>query len=272
MSVAAVMLVKDEADVIGYTLDHLATQVDAIFVLDNLSTDATPEILASFTGADLWWSTDDDPGYRQAEKTTSLARLAYEKGFDWIVPVDADELWRCPDPAIRLGDALDELPPFVVFAKAFLFDHKVTSQDPVDEPNPFRRIGWRFREPGKLPKVAVRASPEVAIGMGNHDAETFRGGGVVSSTGRALLVDDRAVVEHYTWRSEEQFVRKIRNGYRAYAAAPELDPGFGAHWRAFGDPDEEGFEDRVRGWFREWAYSESPETDPTIGYFPAPIG
>lgn len=270
MSVAAVMLVKDEADVIGFTVDWLLSQVDEVFVADNGSTDGTREILNGLAHTGRVFVTDDpEVGYYQADKTTALAREAGARGHSWILPCDADEFWRTVDRT-RIADLLDGLPPEIWFVTADLYDHKVTPLDPQDEADPRRRIGWRFVRQSKLSKVCCRFDSSLRIGMGNHEA-TLSGGAIpqISSTGspptRSLLV-----VEHYSWRSEEQMVKKIRNGAAAYAAS-SLPEQYGAHWRAFGSPDDPGFDDAVRGWFRAWGYTAEPFADRDLVFAPFPF-
>src|ERR1700688_33804 len=101
MSVAAVLLVKDEADIIEFTLRHLKAQVDWIYAADNGSTDGTREILDALENgtAEAWLTVLDDPvvAYYQAEKMTALAVRARMNGYQWVIPADADEFWYATD-------------------------------------------------------------------------------------------------------------------------------------------------------------------------------
>ena len=275
--VCAALLVKDEADIIEFTVRHLLDQVDHVIVADNLSTDGTYELLkrigseprAGRASLDIW--IDEEVGYYQSRKMTDLGRRAYELGYDWYLPCDADEYWYSPFG--RISDVLagvSEREPQLLFLRARVLNHLVTPLDPADEPNPFRRLGYRLVEENPLPKVACRTSPALTVGMGNHEAWNH---GIVSSA-RATVADGELVVRHFPWRSEEQFLRKITNGSRAYAAAPEVDETFGAHWRQFGLPGDPWFEEHVRQWFRDYGYRANPldlTYEPLI-YDPALVG
>lgn len=256
--VCAVMLVKDEADIIERTIRHLLTQVDCIIFADNMSTDGTAEIVWGIHeeerlpgNASMVYIDDDDPGYRQAAKTTDLAHKARQMGFDWVVPCDADEIWysafgRLADVIMRHDADFDVL-------TAEMYDHVATVTDRRDDLNPLSRIGWRRKERGRLPKVAARLTPDLRIDMGNH-------GVTVSYEPR---VREWALsIRHYPYRSPEQFVRKAVNGAKAYAAAPDVSTRFGGHWRAYGKMiadhgDEAGYE-----WFHKWFYSDNPPLPP----------
>lgn len=264
------MLVKDEADVIGFSLPWLLDQVDHVIVADNGSTDGTLAILHEISEATgrVDVIPDGEVAYNQDAKTTRLAQIALAAGHEWVVPCDADEFWRTPWPDVRLGDALASMTDDILFVTASLYDHKATGLDP-DDADPRLRQGWRFVEPSKLPKVACRLHPTLRIGMGNHEASVEVSRPRVSSTGNPPTVP-LLVIEHYSWRSADQFVRKIRNGALAYLAS-DLPDEYGAHWRAFGHPDDEGFEERCVGWFNEWAYVADPSADPSVGFFPFPF-
>jgi len=245
---------------------------------------------------------DPDPAYYQAEKTTQLAQQAMRAGHRWVIPVDTDEFWY-PTDGRRLADFLAGLAPDVAYVNAPLYNHLPTSTDPpascemchdgahvfaweaepiLDppgeasveavsvpvpcpqcgsrvEPNPFKRIGWRQREHGALPKVAARLRPGLEIRQGNHSA--WAPGHGLTSTG--------LVVRHYSWRAPQQYVKKLENGYRAYAAT-RLPDDVGAHWRMFGPPEEETFADRVTAHFYEWFHVNNPELHPELIYDPAP--
>lgn len=275
MTVCALVLVKDEADVIGYTIEHLLEQVDHVLVADNGSTDGTRDILASYESHLVDIHDDPQVGYYQDEKTTALAMRALELGYDWVMPCDADEYWYAPDGR-PIRDFLDGLAPDVQIVTAAMYHHLPTALDALDrcekcepgavtgtwgpddcdcDPNPFTRIGWRKREAGTLPKVLCRARPDLRIHMGNHSA----------STDGTALTSQGLVIRHYSWRTVEQYIRKIRNGEAAYAAAPERAQ-YGAHWRAFeGKPD-----DAIAGHFNAWFFSASPASDSSLIYDPAP--
>lgn len=254
MSVCAVMLVKDEADIIAAVVEHLLAEVDEILVADNLSADGTSELLAELAATShghLSVYTDAEVGYFQSRKTTELAQHARARLHAWVIPCDADEVWYSPHG--RISDVLAALPRTALFAPALLYNHIGTDEDDPALP-PLERLGWRIRPPGELPKIACRLSPDLRIGMGNHDATSF--GKVRSDSPHS--VEDVLVIRHFPWRSEQQFLRKITNGALAYAAAVDLDETFGQHWRQFGLPDDPGFAERVTGWYWQWGHAGDP--------------
>src|SRR5881394_2910564 len=102
--VIAVAMVKDEADIIQATVCHMLTQVDQVIVADNMSTDGTRNILDSLlvlNSLPVEVVDDNDPAYYQSSKMTHLARLAYLRGADWVVPFDADELWTANGATVK---------------------------------------------------------------------------------------------------------------------------------------------------------------------------
>ena len=91
----AITMVKNEADIIDRSVQHLLKQgVDHVLVADNLSTDATPDILTRLSrDHPVHVAHDRDPAHYQSWKMGLLAQAARRSGADWIVPFDADELW-----------------------------------------------------------------------------------------------------------------------------------------------------------------------------------
>ena len=124
--VCAVLLVKDEADIIGSTVGHLLEQVDHVVVVDNLSTDATAEIAAGL-GAEV--ATDPEPAFLQGRKMTAWAHEMQERGFKRIVPCDADEFWYSYEGA-TLSSRLSSLNPEIDVAVAPVFNHVPTRYRP----------------------------------------------------------------------------------------------------------------------------------------------
>jgi glycosyltransferase involved in cell wall biosynthesis len=215
--IAAVMMVRDEQDVIGYTLDHLRAEgVDHAIVADNLSVDGTRSILESF-GDFVTIVDDPEVGYYQDTKTTRLADQALHMGAEWVLPCDADELFY--STAGTLAEFFAVHPADVVTAN--VWDHIATDDDDPHERNPFARITWRRQYPQRLHKVAFRAHPDVFVHMGNHgvDHPGERGSGLYG--------------RHFQYRTYEQMVRKLTNGREAYEAS-NLQPMHGTHWREGG--------------------------------------
>lgn len=275
-SCVAIAMARDEADIAQAWCEHMLTQVDHLIVADNLSTDGTREIVASFGDA-ITLIDDPDPAYEQSTKMSALAARALSMGFTWAVASDLDEAWMTTDNRpIRVY--LDGLAPDIRVVTAELFNHIPTAIDPAQyyldpfsneviggEPNPFRRIGWRKRERAPLPKVCVRLCDGLIIHMGNHSA--YLPGIAPAAPG--------LVVRHYSWRTREQYVRKIATGAKAYALT-DMPESTGGHWRMHGLPPDDPaalaeWEQRVGDHFTTWFYSPDPYADSSMIYDPAPL-
>mgnify|MGYP000876471432 CR=1 FL=1 len=246
--------VKDELDVIESTVRRMLEQVDRVLVVDNASTDGTRELLRELSlGApslfpDLVVLDDPDVAYYQSERMTELAADAARRGASWVVPFDADEVWRATDGR-RIADVLAELPSNVALANARLYDHVATGDDDELELDPVARMRYRRLERGALPKCAVRVAAPVVIEQGNHGAHY-----------PADAVDGLLEVRHYPYRSVEQFVSKARNGAAAYAATT-LPETTGQHWRDYGRLLDAGGPAAIEAVFREHFYSPDPGRD-----------
>ncbi|WP_343997768.1 glycosyltransferase family 2 protein [Nocardioides furvisabuli] len=213
-SVWAVAMVKNEADIIGQTIDHLRGQgVDGVLVVDNGSTDGTRELLRTMAdGAFLHVGDDREPAYYQAPKMQFLARWAARQGADWIVPFDADEWWF--GPHLSLAETLrDCKTPMATAVIHNVFPEPGSSEAVAS--------GWRVdTDPARLEKVAYRTHPLAALHHGNHG---------VSRPGRVSQI---LRILHVPWRSEQQFRSKIATGAAALRLAGPRAPGPGAdHWR-----------------------------------------
>lgn len=262
MKLVAIGMVKDEVDVIGRTIDHLFGQgVDEILLLENASTDGTWEVVRDLRDAPQYAPgritvyPDHEVGYFQSRKMTWLAAEALERGADWIVPFDADELWTAPG---GLAAFFEERRPQVGVVRFPNFNHYRTSRDPGG--HPFDAMGWRSAEPLSLPKVAFRAQ-RVVVEAGNHGVSGARGDEIVAGPGGGRI-------HHYPYRSVEQFVRKARNGSAAYAAT-DLPRSTGQHWREWGDVLREHGEAGLRAWFEDAFVYDDPEASGLV-YDPPP--
>lgn len=263
--VVGIAMVRDELDVLPYTLLHMLTQVDGVLIADNGSRDGTGYWLRGLEDDRIRVVDDPEVGYFQSRKMSVLAAVARDLGATWVVPWDADEAWFAREGR-RIGDVLADLPDSVLIAQADLWDHVATGEDP-DDPNPLVRIGWRRPHCAPLPKVAVRPLPGLTILQGNH-------GATYDDRDIPPTVTNLLTIRHYSYRSAKQTIRKVRNGAQAYAATG-LPDAVGAHWRQMGTMSDE----QIATAYRTWHWRANPskaiviegENQGPLVYDPAPI-
>lgn len=247
-------MVKDEADTIGGWITHAVNQgADVVSILDNGSSDATYEIAAAFREAlrghvDVLLARDTEVGYYQSRKVSGLVDELAVLGLGWIVPADADELWHAWTGG-TLAEFFRKRPKRVGIVDAQLLSHFATGADP-DVDDPFKRLRWRTRDVAPLPKVAFRCAAGTTVHQGNH--------GVTLSDEAERQTRTALTVRHFPYRTFEQFVRKVRNGAAAYAAAPDLPAGMGEHWRAYGRILDDGGEDALHDVWAEHFWYPHP--------------
>lgn len=245
-------MVRNEADIIGKTVRHMAYHCDELIIADNMSTDGTREILERLArDLPLEIVTDPDPAYYQSDKMTRLAEHAASLSDDdelWIIPFDADEIWNpWDDPKQSIRDFIvEQWQPGWTVLQACLYDYRATALDPPGD-DPTKTMQWCTAEPAKLPKVAFRWSPGARIHQGNHGVDLPEDGT------RCTLLR----VNHFPYRSAEQFVAKALQGAAAYAAT-DLPEDLGAHWRAYGRLYETYGQDALESVFRTYFWALSP--------------
>lgn len=267
-TVAAIMVVKDEEDIVGVTVEHLLLEVDHVYVLDNLSTDGTPGILNELARryeGRLTLDVDREVGYYQARKMTALADRARLDGHAWVVPCDADEVWYSAFG--RLGQiVVDHHHDGYDIITAEMFDHIATDDDVADE-DPTVRIACRRQDRGAMPKVCARLVEGLEIQMGNH--------AVVFPSPDPVVRTEGLTIRHFPYRSLDQFERKVVNGGRAYAAS-DLPEEFGAHWRGYYRAWQAGGREATDEIFRAWFHQHDTregfsDTGLRLIYDPAPV-
>lgn len=190
-------MVKNEADIIGETIANLFAQgVDHIVVADNGSADGTIGVLGS-TAVHLL--SDPIVEYWQGEKMSHLARVATRMGASWIVPFDADELWKGTSGR-SVADVLRSSSASVV--RAEWWDFVPLSEGEAN--SHAQRFPFRLPRPNSHVKVAFRANWLARIAIGNHSVA------IPDPT-----VEDGLRIAHYRWRSPEQMIQKARDGTAA---------------------------------------------------------
>jgi hypothetical protein len=179
MKLVMTLVVRDEADILEANLAyHFSQGVDLVLATDNGSTDGSREILERYQGMGLLHLFEEPGDLRQSEWVTRMARLAAtEMQGDWVISVDADELWWPRAGTLKaVLAALPEDVGMVVAPKTnFLgrrpetgfFAERMTVREVR---SPWHSPGSSASLRGRQPKIAHRASPEVVY-RGMHSLQ-----------------------------------------------------------------------------------------------------
>src|SRR5688572_6009541 len=173
MRLVAVSIVKNEADIIEAFVRHTLAWVDHHLVFDHDSTDGTREILQALRaeGLPIELFTDDALGNLQQARSNHLTRRAATRlAADWVLPLDADEIFTGPGRT-ELEHQLASLQAGQP-ASLPLLNYYPTAEDDPAEPNPVLRLRHCQQAPSTTRKVviprALALDPAIVAGKGSH--------------------------------------------------------------------------------------------------------
>ena len=131
MRIFGICLIKNEADIIEYTLQENLKWADKIFVYDNGSTDGTWQIIKEMSQRDIRivpWKSESRP-YDDGLRAEVFAAFRHEatKGDWWNFIMDSDELY-IDDPR----EFLREVPSHYQVVATERFEYRLTHED-LDE-------------------------------------------------------------------------------------------------------------------------------------------
>lgn len=189
MRIAARMIVRNAADTLSVVIRHHANLgIDAFHVADNGSSDATPRLLDHLAraGFGVVWHRDVRP-YKPSQQAIGieLQEGAAAAGADWVVPIDADELWCVPGGFRRVLGGRDGVVALRFDVLNFVQWRRAGSlATVVARPRaPIRKVAYdRAEAAGMAPPWILRRFPQksivrsdVPLGRGGHwpvDSET----------------------------------------------------------------------------------------------------
>jgi hypothetical protein len=194
--IAAIATVRDEADILPYSIAHLKRHgVEDFYFVVGPSSDET-EGLCREVSENVW--RDGSQVHYQPHFLDMLAKRAHKDGAKWILPFDADEFPYATNGE-SIPDALGKCPAHKLYLRHY--QH--------------RDREWRKPDHARLPKVAYRYSPQAKLEPGNHD--------VSLPVGLYDVLDLREI----PYRSFEHFQRKV--AARIASLDPRLPEGSGWH-------------------------------------------
>ena len=230
MRLVAVSIVKNEADIIEAFVRHSLAWVDLHLVFDHDSTDGTRDILQSLRaeGLPLELFTDDAIGKLQQYRSNHLSRLAArERGADWVIPLDADEILTGPSRAeleVELGRS-----PAGSVRSLPLLNYVPTPGDDPTEANPVRRLqhcssGVRHTRKVMVPH-ALAVDEAVVAGMGSH--VVHRGDVTLPD----LPLPDSFYLAHFPLRSPEHQALRVVQAELQKLSRGQAHAGVDVHYR-----------------------------------------
>ncbi|MBF8254708.1 MAG: excinuclease ABC subunit, partial [Deltaproteobacteria bacterium] len=172
MKLAAISMIRDEADIIVPFLRHLAAIFDIVFLLDQRSSDGTGEVMREACAARENWFCYfcDFAGWHQKEVNAVFMQKAFEHGADAVFFIDSDEFVGVASKA-----DLQETVYLLNESKAIgVFRWRACVPATFDEWHfdPSAPL-WVANQNATITKIAISRSiflsfPEIRVSQGNH--------------------------------------------------------------------------------------------------------
>jgi hypothetical protein len=235
MQLAVVTSVRNECDIVESFVRHNAAFCDRLYVIDHRSSDATPDILRRLVdeGLPLEVSRDETAVFYQGPRMTDLLKRAMrDRDWDFVLPLDGDELIDAADRA-ALEAALSDLNGSTV-GLSEIVTFIPTAHDDASERDVPRRVvhratlipdisctGFKVSVPGAL----IRR-PGFLMDEGQH-------GACIGWTPIASRRLKGVSLAHFPIRSAEQFMMRAILFRIAWQSRADYHPSWGWHMRPF---------------------------------------
>lgn len=224
MRLAAVSIVRDEADVLEAWARHNLHFIDRIYIVDDGSTDNSVHILQALSNEGLPISLTSEKSlaaYHQGRRTTALIEYAVrEQNWDFIFLLDGDEFLIADDRATLEADlsALGSHHVGGLNPRHYL----MSETDDLREPCPLRRLTQVAVHDPYVFKVVVSGKLASERGFsvvdGNHAATKW-------NVALPATLLPRVSLAHFPARSEAQLVSKGLAGYLRWTARTDFANG-----------------------------------------------
>jgi len=229
--VLAVVTTYNEVDIIEQLLSRLTRDGIRVHVIDNWSTDATPDLVGKFVadGAVTWerFPSAGTTGYFELERLLQrVEQVAADSGADWVIHHDADEIREPPWPGVALIDALWAIEQWGYNC----IDHTVLNFRPVDNswsPGADLERSFTWCEFGDTPAdfLQIKAWKPQPTGV----TMARSAGHEVRFKGRRVF-PYKFLMRHYPIRSQEHGEQKILRDRKPRWSPDERAKGWHVHY------------------------------------------
>jgi hypothetical protein len=230
MKLAAISMIRDESDLVGTFLRHLAALFDLVFLLDQRSSDGTTEVIKRACQLRPGWSHwhMDFAGRHQKEVTTLFMARAFDAGADAVFFLDCDEFidvrtrTDLEAAAVRmLGLTTPGIFSWKACVPLRLDRWTFTPRDKVwiaGQATPVEKIA--------VPRTLFLAKPGLCIAQGSHSVLDHAGNKIPAGIPIGSLI-------HLPVRSRQQFLQKVITSAFANLAKNNPMTHEGVHKRRF---------------------------------------
>ena len=213
--IAVLMMYRNEEDIIGQCIEHWAgLGVDHFYLCNNNSSDNSIGVAMGAlmrTGKQGTSIFSDEDNFPQRKIVNKLKTMAIKDGHQLLFPIDADEF-------LNLNGKFSDI-------REWLLDHPYGNKGYIHGEYRYKNImpnGVSWWEP-EHKKVFGLISPDWSISIGNHEIE-----------GVTPYLNDYGVhLNHYQYRSYDQFKRKKLTFFKAFEKAGYLDHKFVQQYRLY---------------------------------------
>ncbi len=233
MRIASITWARNEADILEAFVRYHCTLVDAMVIVDHRSDDNSVAILTLLQGEGLPLEIRESPhlDHRQDSTLTVLMQNLARRGFDWVLPLDADEFIKIT-PGTSLRDILaSHHTPLAVPWQTYV----PTPDHLPSENHPLKRIQYRRSlERPQYTKVFVPTSllhkNPLGLCYGSHHLQDRTKTPPSSLSG---IPHPNISLAHFPIRSAEQLARKAFGGWLSHTLRQERHPKDVWHWKLF---------------------------------------
>ena len=230
LRLVGVSMVASECDIIESFARHNLSFVDHLHIQLHNSFDSTQEIIEKLIeeGLSISFELHSNPVFRrELMGDTIVQEVANEGCFDYILPLDADELIVADDRG-ALEHELSSLPGVGALKVPWL-SYVPTEDDDATDLNPITRIRHRLRSLHSVKKVFFARHmlqfADVYLADGNHDLLSKNARDIPHRQSTSICL------AHFPVRSWEQLISKIRIGAAARLISPDFTEHQSPHWR-----------------------------------------